>query len=144
KSTVTSPAGTAGTVDVTVVTSDGTSDIAAADEFTYESLPAITAVSPVAGLPAGGTTVAIGGTGFTDATGVSFGSTGATSYTLVSGTEITATSPAEPAGQVDVSVTTPVGTSNTTAADEFTYEAAPTISALSPAAGVPAGGTTVT
>ena len=38
---VNNPAGTAGTVDVTVVTPGGTSPISAADQFTYVAVPAL-------------------------------------------------------------------------------------------------------
>jgi len=40
---------------------------------------------------------------------------------MVSATSITATSPARAAGAVDVTVTTPGGTSATSASDTFTY-----------------------
>ena len=45
---------------------------------------------------------------------------------------------------MDVTVTTPGGTSATSSADQFTYVAAPTVSGMSPTAGPPAGGTLVT
>ena len=57
--------------------------------------------------------------------------------TADSATSITATSPAG-TGVVDVTVTTPVGTSATSPADEFTYVPAPTVTGLSPTSG-PAG-----
>ena len=86
----------------------------------------------------------ITGTGFTGATAVDFGATPATSVHVVSATQITATSPAETAGTVDVTVTTAGGTSATSSADQFTYVAAPTVTGVSPAAGPLAGGTAVT
>ena len=49
------------------------------------------------------------GTGFIGASAVDFGTTAAMAYTVTSTTQITATSPAEAAGTVDVTVTTPVG-----------------------------------
>jgi hypothetical protein len=52
---------------------------------------------------------------------VDFGSTAATSFTVNSATSITATSPAESAGTVNVTVTTPGGTSATSYHDQFTY-----------------------
>jgi hypothetical protein len=58
---------------------------------------------------------------------------------------VTATIPAHPDGTVDVTVTTPAGTSPVTAADRFTYDKpAPTITALTPTQGPAAGGTQVT
>jgi hypothetical protein len=64
--------------------------------------------------------VTITGTGFTDATAAKFGSTTAKSFTVNSATSITAVSP-KGRGTVDVTVTTPAGTSPTGAADQFTY-----------------------
>ena len=43
---VTSPAGKAGTVNVTVVTVGGTSAVAAADQFTYVARPTVTESLP--------------------------------------------------------------------------------------------------
>ena len=84
--------------------------------------PVVTAVSPAAGSAAGGTTVTITGTGFSGTTVVDFGATAATNVVVVSGTQITATSPAG-TGVVDVTVTTAGGASATSAADKFTYVA---------------------
>ena len=80
--TATAPAGTAGTVDVTVTTPGGTSATSAADQFTYAAAPTVTAVSPTSGPAAGGTAVTITGTDFTGATAVDFGTTAATSFTV--------------------------------------------------------------
>ena len=209
--TATAPADLAGgTVDITVTTPSGTSATSSADQYTYEGVPVVTTVSPVAGVPAGGSRARHHRTGFTGATAVDFGTTpavysvvppprspppprptrtghgrhhrdhavgherhvlggpvhlrghtrqsppsarspprwraaprspspgpasprprrssfgaGAAAYTVVSSTSITATSPAETAGTVDVTVTTPGGTSTTSSADHFTYEAVP-------------------
>jgi hypothetical protein len=83
--------------------------------------PIVTAVSPITGTTAGGTRVTITGTGFAGATMVDFGTTGATSVAVGSSTSITATSPQEPVGTVDVTVTTAGGTSAISTADQFTY-----------------------
>ena len=144
--TATSPANAAGTYDITVTTPGGTSATTAADQYTYVSAPTVTSISPTAGPTAGGTTVTITGTGFALAnpTGaVKFGATNAT-YTINSNTQITVTSPANAAGTYDITVTTPGGTSATTAADQYTYVSAPTVTSISPTAGPTAGGTTVT
>ena len=76
----------------------------------------------------------ITGTGFTAATAVKFGTTAATSYNVVSGTLITAVSPAESAGIVDVTVTTSVGTSATSSADLFTSRGHRRCTSVSPVA----------
>ena len=86
------------------------------------SPPTVTALSPTSGTAAGGTPVTISGTSFTGATVVDFGTTAATHLDVVSDSEITADSPAG-TGAVDVTVTTPQGTSATSSADMFTYTA---------------------
>jgi RHS repeat-associated protein len=140
----TSPAQSAGTFDVTVATPGGVSATSAADQFTYAPLPTVTAISPAAGATSDGSTVTITGSGFSGASAVSFGSAAAASYTVVSGTQITATTPAQSAGTVDITVTTPGGVSATSAADQFTYALLPTVTAISPAAGATSGGSMVT
>ncbi len=116
--TATSPAEAVGTVDVKVVGPGGTSATSSADKFLYE--PAVTAVSPISGPTTGGGTATITGTGFTGVTAVDFGTTPATNVVINStGTQITATIPALPAGTVNVTVTGPDGTSSTSSADEF-------------------------
>jgi hypothetical protein len=117
--TAVSPAG-AGTVDVTVTTPAGTSPTGSADQFTYG--PTVTKVEPNRGSTGGGTTVTLTGTGFTGASAVNFGATSAKSFTVNSNTSITAVSPkVKGNGTVDVTVTTPIGTSPTSAADHFTF-----------------------
>jgi hypothetical protein len=87
--------------------------------------PTVTKVEPNVGPATGGTSVTITGTNFTGATTVKFGSTNATSFTANSQTSITAVSPAGGAGTVDVTVTTPGGTSETGAPDKFSYQPNP-------------------
>ena len=121
--TAVSPAESVGMVNVTVTNASGASATSSADQFTYEAVPTVTALSPTSGPLAGGTSVAITGTNFTGATAVDFGVLAAGSYTVNSATSITATSPVEASGtSVDVTVTTPSGTSATSGADQFTYE----------------------
>src|SRR5262249_10850487 len=85
------------------------------------------------------------GSGFTGATDVKFGGTSA-AFTVVSDNAIVATAPAGAAGVVDVRVTTYGGTSAATAADHYTYAAAPLPQVTSPSAssGGPGGGDVVT
>ncbi|MGH7027797.1 putative Ig domain-containing protein [Brevundimonas sp.] len=105
--------------------------------------PTVTSISPASGPSSGGGAVTITGTNFTGATAVTFGATAAASFTVNSATSITATSPANSAGTYDITVTTAGGTSATSAADQYTFVAAPTVTALSPTAGPTGGGTTV-
>ena len=121
--TVTSPPGAArGPVDVTVTTPGGTSAITPADQFTYAAAPTVTGVSPTGGNVGGGDTVTVTGTDFTGASGVNFGTVAASGLVVASDTSLTVTSPPGAArGPVDVTVTTPGGTSAITPADQFTY-----------------------
>jgi Malectin domain/Bacterial Ig-like domain/IPT/TIG domain/Glucose / Sorbosone dehydrogenase len=89
------------------------------------ALPAVTNVNPATGPSAGGTAVVLTGTGFTGATAVSFGTVPAAGFTVSSDTSITATAPANPGGSVDLTVTTPQGTSTAVPADLYTYVAPP-------------------
>ena len=69
----------------------------------------------------------ITGTNLTGASEVKFGAANAASGVKAeSATQVTATSPAG-SGTVDVTVSTPGGTSATSAADEYTYIPAPTV-----------------
>ena len=61
------------------------------------------------------------GASFAEVGSVQFGSTQATSFTVVSGTSITAVVPAGTLGSVDVTVSSPAGSSVVTAATRFTY-----------------------
>ncbi|WP_228796579.1 beta strand repeat-containing protein [Nocardia nova] len=135
--TAVAPAHAAGTVQVTVTGSGGTSNGVA---YTYAAVPTLTTVTPTAGSVTGGTTVVLTGTNLTSATSVSFGGTPATSFTVNSATQITAVAPAHAAGTVLVTVTTPGGTSNGV---PFTYVAVPTLTAIVPNVGSVTGGTTV-
>jgi YVTN family beta-propeller protein len=107
--------------------------------------PAVTGLSPASGETAGGGVVTISGSGFTGATGVDFGTTAAASFTVESDSAIVATAPAGSAGAVDVTVTTPLGTSPTGSADQYTYTA-PTIAVtgVSPDSDASSGGEQVT
>jgi hypothetical protein len=84
------------------------------------NVPSVTSVVPTAGCTVGATSVVITGTGFQGATSVRFGTVAATSFTVDSPTQITATAPVG-AGVVDVRVTTVYGTSENTAADDYSY-----------------------
>ncbi len=119
------------------------SPIGAADQYTYLSGPAVTRVEPNAGPEVGGTAVTITGTNLTAATAVHFGSANATSFKVVSEDEITAVAPPG-TGTVDVTVTNAEGTSATGASDDFTYLPRPSVTAVEPDHGPPAGGTRVT
>ncbi len=140
--TATSPTGT-GTVNVRITTGGQTSAGTSLDLFTYVAAPTVTGLSPTSGPSAGGTTVFIVGTNFTTATTISFGGTAVTQGAYVSSTQFSVVSPAG-TGVVDVLATTAGVTSVNTAADDFTYIAAPTVTSISPTSGPSTGGTVVT
>ena len=144
--TAMAPPGVLGTtVDVTVTNPAGTSSTTGTgNDYTYSALPTVTGLDPMNGPAQGGNNVVITGTNFvglSGATAVKFGTKNATSYTVNSPTQITAVAPAG-TGTVYVTVTTPVGTSETSAASQYSY-GLPAIAALSPAAGPNDGGNTV-
>ena len=101
--TATTPAGSAGAVTVTVTVNGQSGSLA--NGFTYVTPPTVSSVSPNTGPIAGGTAVTITGTNFAAGATVTFGGTAATNVVVVSGTQITATTPAGSAGAVTVTVT---------------------------------------
>jgi fibronectin type 3 domain-containing protein len=116
--TAKAPAEAPGTVDVTVVAAAGTSARSSADQYTFVARPVVTGVSPASGPTAGGTMVTIAGQYLTGATKVRFGKTAARFVVNSDGT-ITAWSPPEAAGIINVFVVTVGGTSPTSKADHF-------------------------
>jgi hypothetical protein len=84
--------------------------------------PVITLVHPNSGPITGGTKVTITGTSLWAPSSVLFGGYPATAVTAnAAGTKITAYSPAEGAGTVDIVVTTPGGANVPGTTDDFTY-----------------------
>lgn len=152
--TVASPGGT-GTVDVVATVAGQSSPASAADQFIYQPVT-VTRIAPNSGPIAGGTSVAITGTGFPASPAtpptVNFGVIAATSVSCSSPTSCTAMSPITMVtGSVDVTVTVQAGstpqTSNTSGADQFTYVAPatlPSVTGVSPKQGFLSGGTSVT
>src|SRR5262249_18521960 len=104
---------TSGVVDVAVTTPAGRSTETAADQFAYvmPPVPALAGLSPATGPTTGGTSVTLLGSGFSAASAVRFGTSVVTNLTVVSDNAIRVTAPARAAGAVDVTVTTPGGTS---------------------------------
>jgi len=141
--TVTSPSGSAGTVDITVTTPGGTSAISPADQFTYAGVPTVTGIAPPTGPTTGVTGVTITGTNLIGATAVTFGGTGQPTFTVGGGgTTITLNTLAHTAGLVNVIVTTPNGTATGTGA--YTFIDPPTFGSIAPQTGPTTGGTGVT
>ncbi|MGX5696669.1 IPT/TIG domain-containing protein [Agromyces soli] len=135
-----------GTVQVQVVTPQGTSNEM---PFTFvPPAPVIAALTPDQGPTAGGTPVTISGTDLTFATDVLVdgasvsGSAGALGSWTQSGPNVIWTTAAHATGPVQVQVVTPGGTSNQMA---YTFvPPAPGLLSLTPPQGTTAGGTAVT
>jgi hypothetical protein len=135
-----SPAG--GATDVVVDTAAGSSTPGTSDQFSYIG-PFVNGMSPGSGTTAGGDTVTLTGSGFTGVTQVNFGTASAT-FTFISDSNLTAISPPG-TGVVDVTVTTPAGTS--AAGFTFFYQqpkVTPSVTGINPGNGAAGGGDTVT
>jgi hypothetical protein len=100
------------------------------DGFTYLAPPVVTSVTPTSGPTAGGTQVTITGTNLAYSPVVRFGNVAAASPSVGTAPgqpdRLTVMSPPHQAGTVDVTVTTPGGTSSTSTATHFTYVGAVT------------------
>ncbi|GAA1919213.1 hypothetical protein GCM10009716_29990 [Streptomyces sodiiphilus] len=116
--TVVAPAGTAGSVAITVTTAGGTTN---GLSYTYVAAPVVTSVDPAEGPEAGGTAVTITGTSLTETSQVTFGGAAAP-FTVLSDTSISAVTPPG-TGTVDVVVSTEGGSD--TLVGGFTYLAGP-------------------
>ncbi|WP_030177089.1 IPT/TIG domain-containing protein [Spirillospora albida] len=82
--------------------------------------PVVTSIGPASGAEAGGTEVHVHGENFIGVTGAHFGAVPATAVTVLDSEHLVATAPAG-TGVVEVTVTTPSGTSPTGTADPFAY-----------------------
>jgi hypothetical protein len=91
------------------------------DSVFRTAAPTVTGVAPNIGPAKGSTSVTITGTNFAGVSAVKFGTTNAKSFVVSSETSISAVSP-EGSGTVDVTVTTPWGTTPTGSTDHFVYE----------------------
>jgi IPT/TIG domain len=90
------------------------------------AVPVIEYASPLAGTVEGGTTVNIYGSGFTPGTTVKFGGNAAASMTIYSETAMSAVSPeGSAAGLAAIKVKNTSGSSASTPADRFEYDATP-------------------
>jgi hypothetical protein len=84
-------------------------------------LPVVNSVSPASGPTTGGSTVTIDGVNLAGVTAVHFGTVASPSFSVTSDTTISAQVPPGVPGTVDVTVTSPRGTSATNPVDQFTY-----------------------
>ncbi len=148
--------GLVATTSVLVPISTSASAVGVAAATSSQGVPTVSNVSPSGGSPHGGTLVTISGTNLSGATAVRFGSYPASSFSQVNSNSLNAVSPnilppdAGTNGEtVDITVTTPAGTSQTSSNDQFTFAPACglivyTIQSVSPTSGPYSGGTNVT
>ena len=103
--------------------------------FTYDPPPTVTSIAPNSGSPSGGTAVTITGTNFFAGATVTIGGVAATNVSVVNNTTITATTPANSSGTVNVVVTNADGDTGTLSAG-YTYvlNPPPSLTGVSPAA----------
>lgn len=132
----------AGAVNVTVTNTDSQSGTKSSG-FTYIAAPTVTSVTPIAGALGGGTSVTITGSGFQSGATVDFGGSDCTPVTFTSPSQISCTTTAHSAGAVTVTVTNPDAQSGNKAS-AYTFQPAPTVTAVAPNAGSDGGGTAIT
>lgn len=136
------PGHAAGAVNVTVTNSDSQTGTGVG-VYTYQPGPTVTSASPSAGALAGGTLITITGTGFVAGATVTIDGSACAGLTVVTATTITCTIPAHAAGYTNITVTNTDSQSGTKAS-AYKYQAAPTVTSVSPTVGPLAGGATVT
>lgn len=119
--TVVAPAGTAGSVSVSVTTAGGTNN---GFSYTYFDAPTLTTVTPAQGPASGGTSVSLIGTALTSTSAVTFDGN-PVAFTVINGNVVSVIAPPGTVGAVDVAVTTDGGTA--TAMGAYTYLAGPGI-----------------
>jgi len=113
---VTTPAHASGTVSVTVTTAGGSATLANA--YTFVDAPIVTSLSKRKGSTSGGQPVTISGANLANATSVTFGGAAAT-ITGNTSSSINVKTPPHAAGEVDVVVTTPGGSTTVVRAYQY-------------------------
>ncbi|MCA9514135.1 MAG: IPT/TIG domain-containing protein [Myxococcales bacterium] len=141
----TPPGAGIGSVPITVLNPDGLG-ATASPGFTYANPvgdpPAITSVVPSTGREAGGTTITITGSGFSAQGTWTLGGKSLENVATVTGSLVTARTPAGTPGKKDLVYVAPDGRV-AIRLQAFEYLAAPVLTAVTPALGNKAGGTEV-
>ncbi|MBP9681974.1 MAG: IPT/TIG domain-containing protein, partial [Bacteriovorax sp.] len=128
-----------GTVDVTITNTNNQSGTSVA-AFTYIAPPTVSHISPSAGALSGSTTITLTGSNFLTGITVNLGGGNCSDVRILSQNSLTCMTPAHAAGSVSVTVTNSDSQSQTVAG-LYTYQAAPTLTSVSPNEG-PLGGNT--
>jgi hypothetical protein len=144
--TAVSPAGSPGTVYITVTSAGGTSATLPAVQFTLVGTPSVTALTPNNGQVTGGSEVTITGSNLAAVTSVTFGDTPA-AFFVIDDSTINAIAPPAEAVDTESVVVSSIGGSS--AGIQFSYlsgglPAPPTVRKLTPAFGRASGGSPVT
>jgi hypothetical protein len=106
--------------------------------------PAVSSIAPAAGPASGGTVVTITGNHFSGVSTVRFGPTPSQLIKVLSDTQASAVAPPGKAGTVDVTVTSPTGTSAMIPGDAYTYMTPTTTTTGTTTTGSATTGTTTT
>ncbi len=139
--TANTPASAAGSANVVVTSKSGVASTPAI-AYTFNPPPSLSSVSPSSGPLMGGASVVVSGTNFLPGAKLTLGGVPATNISTTPGS-ITANPPPHSAGFVDVVVTNP-DRQSVTASGGYSYQqAAPALSAITPASGSVKGGTVV-
>ncbi|MFF5211569.1 IPT/TIG domain-containing protein [Streptosporangium sp. NPDC000396] len=128
------------------VTVSGPGGVSNAVPYSYSTsalTPIVTSLAPDQGPVTGGNTVAVNGAHLSLASSVLFGGVPATPISVVNDNQLLVPAPGG-SGSVQVTVTTPGGTSAPNAGSVYTYVAVPIVTGLNPNQGPSAGGSRVT
>ncbi len=144
--TANTPAYVSGSLAKDVVVNNGSGTATLSGGFTYTvGAPTISSITPNTGSTAGGTSVTIAGTNYAPGTTVTIGGVSATGVSVTNSTTLTATTPAYVSGSLVKDVVVNNGVGSATLTNGYTYSAtSPTVTAVTPSNGIPAGGTSVT
>ena len=141
---ITTPPSVSEGLATVIITNSDSEQASLSNAFDYLGAPpTLTAVSPVAGPPAGGTSVTLTGTNFVSGSTVTIGGAAAP-VTSFSATTITVTAPAGTSGPSAVIVTNPDLQTASLSTGYYYQGAPPTLTLIAPANGSSAGGTSVT
>ena len=139
--TCVTPASAAGLVNVQITVLGDSFTLN--NSYTYRARPTIVSVTPNNGTTAGGTAVVITGTNFVSGSTPRFQGTNCTSVVFVNSTTLNCNTPARSAGVANIVINNPDGQLSTETV-QYTYNAPPTITSISPTSGAVAGGTVIT
>ena len=125
------------------VTNPDTQSTTLASAYSYNAAPSVALILPNAGPLAGGTAVTITGSGFLSGASVMIGGSVCTGPIVASATSITCTTSSHGAGTATIVVTN-TDSQFGSLTNGYSYNAAPTFTAITPGAGPLAGNTAVT